>query len=194
MFSVKIDKLIDMSKNQEEDYHALTDRILNIIDLKVHSIGLVGAGTNAIKIAASLSERTGKVILVDGDFTSEAFMGKYKLGKHLLGWRDSLKNGEAVNKNVAVTSYPLMDLLFTGDEEVDWTDSMRDSFASAMDALGSEYSYVLVTSDEEGRTARCCDAAILCMSESEYTVNKAKDRVAELDRNGCYVLGVVLYE
>ena len=49
-------------------------------------------------------------------------------------------------------------------------------------------------SDEQGRTASVCDAAVLILEESQYSELTAETRIAELDKNGCTVLGVIIDE
>lgn len=53
---------------------------------------------------------------------------------------------------------------------------------------------VVVQSDEQGRTAGVCDAAVLILEESQYSELTAETRIAELDKNGCTVLGVIIDE
>ena len=49
-------------------------------------------------------------------------------------------------------------------------------------------------SDEQGRTAGVCDATVLILEESQYSELTAETRIAELDKNGCTVLGVIIDE
>ena len=57
-----------------------------------------------------------------------------------------------------------------------------------------EYDLVVVQSDEQGRTAGVCDATVLILEESQYSELTAETRIAELDKNGCTVLGVIIDE
>lgn len=62
-------------------------------------------------------EAGNKVLFVDGDITSDVFLGKYKLGKNARGVMDYLKNPDEDYELVCVTNHKELDIIFTGITE-----------------------------------------------------------------------------
>lgn len=194
MFSVKIGKLLEMTDTEKSDYQEFAElfRAKGIGD--VRTLAVIGAGPDSLKIAKILSGPNERVLFVDGDFTQSVFLGRYKLGKKLTGWTDVCQTQTDLSGQICVTSDPDLDLMFTGNTQTAWSNVVRDDLKKGLDALKDRYAWIVISSDEEGRTAQSADAAILAMKQSEYSEYNARSRVERLDREGVRVAGVILYE
>lgn len=195
MFSVKCGKLIEMTENEKTSYQEFAERLRDKVIKDVHTLAVISAGADALKVAKSLSGPNERVLFVDGDFTQSVFLGKYKLGKKLEGWTDVISQPQCdLSPLICYTSDPDIDLIFTGNTQIAWSHITRDDLKKGLDSLAQKYAWVVVASDEEGRAAQSTDAAVLAMKQSEYSDYNAKSRVERLDREGVCVAGVILYE
>ena len=57
-----------------------------------------------------------------------------------------------------------------------------------------DYDVVVVQSDEFGKAASCCDRSVLMLQQADYSEMSAQQKVKNLDKQGCYVLGVIINE
>ena len=194
MFSGKIGKLLEMTDAEKTDYQEFADRLRAKGIEDVHTLAVIGAEAQPLKIAKALSGPNERVLFVDGDFTQSVFLGRYKLGRKLKGWTDICQTQSDLSDLICVTSDPDIDLMFTGDTKTAWSNIVRDDLKKGLDALKDRYAWIVVSSDEEGRAAQSADAAVVAMKQSEYSDYNARSRVERLDREGVLVAGVILYE
>ena len=194
MFSVKIGKLLEMTDAEKTDYQEFADRLRAKGIEDVHTLAVIGAEAQPLKIAKALSGPNERVLFVDGDFTQSVFLGRYKLGRKLKGWTDICQTQSDLSDLICVTSDPDIDLMFTGDTKTAWSNIVRDDLKKELDALKDRYAWIVVSSDEEGRAAQSADAAVVAMKQLEYSDYNARSRVERLDREGVLVAGVILYE
>ena len=173
MFSVNIDKLIKMTPLEAESYAKAADSLENLLADKGNMLAVVGSGMSSFKLAA-------------------AFLGKYKLGKNLKGIFDYTQGEGTAKDIICVTNREKLDVVFTGNVENLRFDGT--ALKTVLEEYAKEYDLVVVQSDEQGRTAGVCDAAVLILEESQYSELTAETRIAELDKNGCTVLGVIIDE
>ena len=186
MFSVNIDKLIKMTPLEAESYAKAADLLENLLADKGNMLAVVGSGMSSFKLAAAFMEKEKRVLFADADFSQEVFLGKYKLGKNYT-------QGEGTAKDIiCVTNREKLDVVFTGNVENLRFDGT--ALKTVLEEYAKEYDLVVVQSDEQGRTAGVCDAAVLILEESQYSELTAETRIAELDKNGCTVLGVIIDE
>ena len=91
MFSVNIDKIVNMTDNEKRCHDEVRETVKSELNGgKVLAVTRNGIG--AFKIAYSFVSDGEKVLFIDADIMSEIFLGKYKLGKNLKGVADFLKN------------------------------------------------------------------------------------------------------
>ena len=180
MFSVNIDKLIKMTPLEAESYAKAADSLENLLADKGNMLAVVGSGMSSFKLAA------------DAEFSQEVFLGKYKLGKNLKGIFDYTQGEGTAKDIICVTNREKLDVVFTGNVENLRFDGT--ALKTVLEEYAKEYDLVVVQSDEQGRTAGVCDAAVLILEESQYSELTAETRIAELDKNGCTVLGVIIDE
>lgn len=192
MFSVNIDKLIKMTPLEAESYAKAADSLENLLADKGNMLAVVGSGMSSFKLAAAFMEKEKRVLFADADFSQEVFLGKYKLGKNLKGIFDYTQGEGTAKDIICVTNREKLDVVFTGNVENLRFDGT--ALKTVLEEYAKEYDLVVVQSDEQGRTAGVCDAAVLILEESQYSELTAKTRIAELDKNGCTVLGVIIDE
>ena len=184
MFSVNIDKLIKMTPLEAESYAKAADLLENLLADKGNMLAVVGSGMSSFKLAAAFMEKEKRVLFADADFSQEVFLGKYKLGKNLKGIFDYTQGEGTAKDIICVTNRGNVEnLRFDGT-----------ALKTVLEEYAKEYDLVVVQSDEQGRTAGVCDAAVLILEESQYSELTAETRIAELDKNGCTVLGVIIDE
>ena len=118
MFSVNIDKLIDMTETERESYQKLVDTFLIEYGKECSTLALIGGGVKAFKMASMFMKVGNRVLFIDGDTTTEVFLGKYKLGKNLKGIVDYMTKEEhsdsLKDEMICVTNHEQMDIMFTG--------------------------------------------------------------------------------
>ena len=79
MFSVNIDKIVNMTDNEKKCYDEVRETVKSELNGgKVLAVTRNGIG--AFKIAYSFVSDGEKVLFIDADIMSEIFLGKYKLG------------------------------------------------------------------------------------------------------------------
>lgn len=82
MFSVNIDKIVDMTDNERKCYEELVKTLKSELGTS-KCLAVTKDGLSAFKIAYSFVATGEKVLFIDADIMSEIFLGKYKLGKIL---------------------------------------------------------------------------------------------------------------
>ncbi len=192
MFSVNIDKIVEMDQKKHTAYQELSAQVL-AKGARYKTIAVVGAGGVAFKLATEMMNAGNHMLFIDADFSTPVFLGKYKLGKDLKGICDYLNGNELPDKLICLTNKENMHIVFTGDVE---THALMEpnftAFNKLMQLYKADFDYVVLEAGENEEIASRCDATILVMNESDYTEKKARKEVEKLSQNGCLVLGVVL--
>lgn len=200
MFSVNIDKLTNMTAAEQNSYQDLVETFMTEYGEECHTLAMVGGGVKAFKMAASIMEQGKKVLFIDGDMTSEIFLGKYKLGKNLKGITDYLKcdseREKLLQELVCITNQDNMNIVFTGgysDEQI-LLDDEEYAVKEMLQYYANDYDYIVVDSDIQGIIAKYCDGTMVIMDEGDYSELSSEHLVDELDEKGCRVLGIVICE
>ena len=161
MFSVNIDKIVNMTDNEKRCHDEVRETVKSELNGgKVLAVTRNGIG--AFKIAYSFVSDGEKVLFIDADIMSEIFLGKYKLGKNLKGVADFLKNPSETADLICKTNNPDFDIIFTGvlDDGV-ITEDEEAVMKQLIDMYSAEYDRVVVSSDEDGRIAKYCDGTVI---------------------------------
>ncbi len=194
MFSVNVDKILNMTDNEHNCYLSLANKIMSIMGEDNTILGTVGDGVLAFKLAGTFHELGKSVLFIDGDMKEEIFLSKYRLGKDLKGVTSYLSGSEDARDLVCITNRNDLDVVFTGNvdgvsiKDID-PDRLKDFIDNYVD-----YDMVVVHSDESGKVAACCDRSVLMLQQADYSELGAQQKVKNLDKQGCYVLGVVINE
>lgn len=199
MFSVNIDKLIDMTETERESYQKLVDTFLIEYGKECSTLALIGGGVKAFKMASMFIKAGNRVLFIDGDTTTEVFLGKYKLGKNLKGIVDYMTKEEhsdsLKDEMICVTNHEQMDIMFTGVlEDHVVTPEEEKQMAELLETYQKDYDYIIVDSDDEGEIAKYCKGTLVIIDEGDYSEISSENRVQELNDKGCNVLGVIINE
>ena len=194
MFSVNIDKIVDMTDNERKCYEELVKTLISELGTS-KCLAVTKDGLSAFKIAYSFVATGEKVLFIDADIMSEIFLGKYKLGKNLKGVADFMRNTEKQNDLICKTNNADMDIIFTGvlDDGVISEDE-EEMMKKLIFIYSADYDRIVMSSDEEGRIAKYCDGTVIIYNESEFGEYAAQNYKNELESNKCNVLGVVINE
>jgi MinD-like ATPase involved in chromosome partitioning or flagellar assembly len=183
-----------MTDNEHDCYLSLANKILSLMGADNTILGTVGDGVISFKLAGTFHELGKSVLFIDGDMKEEIFLSKYRLGKDLKGVTSYLSGSEDARDLVCITNRNDLDVVFTGNVEgvsikdID-PDRLRDFIDNYVD-----YDMVVVHSDESGKVASCCDRTVLLQQKADYSETGAQQKVKSLDKQGCYVLGVIINE
>lgn len=194
MYSVNIDKLVDMGAEEKESFiHIAKDISQNMS--KGKSVAVIGGKVDTFRIAYNIMEMGNKVLFVDGDIKSDVFLGKYKLGKNAKGVMDYLKNPNENYELVCVTNHKDIDIIFTGiNDDGVVTDSEETAFGNLLEKYNDEYDYIVVDSDDDGILAKYCNGTVIIKDETKYDIDETNALVRKLEDDGCSILGVVIRE
>ena len=194
MFSVNIDKIVNMTDNEKRCHDEVRETVKSELNGgKVLAVTRNGIGP--FRFFPSFVCAGEKVLFIDADIMSEIFLGKYKLGKNLKGVADFLKKPSQMYDLICKTNNPQFDIIFTGvlDDGVISEDeeSMMKQF---IDMYSDKYDRIVLSSDVDGRIAKYCDGTVIMYEESEFGELSAEKYTNELENNKCNVLGVVINE
>lgn len=213
MFSVNVDKLVKMTELEESCYSETVDNIISKMSDKTglktseslkFSVGVVGDAVSVFKLASQLSVSGKKVLFIDGDISSEVFLGKYRLGKELEGLADCIMSaitGEALFKKICITNNDELDIIFSGNIESSAT-TVSGVFSAGENYINNmlkecleKYDVVVCLSDKDGNIAKYCDAAIVYTDSDTFDDKELiSSQIEALEKNGCDVLGVIVNE
>ena len=195
MFSVNIDKLIDVSSDELKTYDELAENVLD--ELKQEkTFSVITGGLGAFKLAYVIHNKGKRVLFIDADISSKIFVGKYKLGKNIPGVIDFLKDVDKARGLVCHTNKKKFDIIFTGN-----VDGVKLTFENEMimkgllDTFSKEYDIIIVDSDKSGMAAKFCASSVLMVDEELCNdEEKIDNMINELEKKGCNVKGVVINE
>lgn len=194
MYSVNIDKLVEISNEEKESFAQIADNITNELSKKT-SIAIIGGKVDTFRIAYSIMDKGNKVLFIDGDIKSDVFLGKYKLGKNAKGVIDYLKSQDKNDELVCITNHNQLDIIFTGImEDGIITQEEKDIFRKLLDSYIDEYDYIVVDSDDEGQLSQYCDSTVIITDQEKYSVEYMNKLVKERKKDGCDIFGVVIRE
>ena len=195
MFSVNVDKITGMTESEHHGYSETADAIIQKCGRQYRMVATNGEPLMAFKLAYAIQEKGKKVIFVDADVSDEIFLSKYKLGKNLKGFTDYFQEDEAIHDLICKTNKKGLDIIFTGEtEEFDKADILDSEISDFRDCLVEQYDYVIVHTGGNYEIASKCDATVVLLKQSDYSEMSAEAKVDFLDKNGCFVLGVVVEE
>lgn len=194
MFSVNVEKILKMTDSEHDCYLSSANKVLELMGHDNTVLGTIGDGVLAFKLAGTIHELGKSVLFVDADMKEEIFLSKYRLGKDLKGVTSFLSGSEDARDLVCITNRNDFDVVFTGNvDDINIKNiepsSLRDLFDNYVD-----YDYVIVHSDEMGKAASCCDRTVLMLQQADYSELSAEQKVKNLDKQGCMVLGVIINE
>ena len=112
--------------------------------------------------------------------------------KYVINYADS----KVISKTGALTIQNRndFDIVFTGNvDDINIKDVESSRLKDFIDNY-VDYDIVVVQLDELGKAASCCERSVLMLQQTEYSEMSAQQKVKNLDKQGCYVLGVIINE
>ena len=194
MFSVNIDKLVEMTPTEKESYAEVVNSIVEQSD-KIKTLAIVNGGVNTFKIAYEFVRRGLKVLFIDGNIKSDTFLGKYRLGKDMDGVADYLRNPDGDYRLICQTNQPDLNIVFTGNiGSQPLTEQERYVTKSLIREYRDVYDYIIMDADDDGSLAKYCVRTAIMVNEDEYSENYVNSLADHLEKNGCKILGVITAE
>ncbi len=144
-----------------------------------------------------------RTLLLDADMRKSTIMERYKLtaddGTKLIGTSDYLAGNVSLEDAICRTQFEKGDILLNTENVVNPSLLLESKrFSQMLQEVGEKYRYVIVdtppldlVSDGE-RIGSQCDGALLVIRSGETPTKIVKASIAQLERAGCPVLGVVL--
>ena len=140
-----------------------------------------GKTTIALNVAASFAETGKKVLFIDADMRKSVLTGQ-----------------ESLIRCVYACQYPNLHLLFAGKYPTNPAELLSGKYFSVLLNNSKEvYDYVIIDTPPLGRVidaaviAANCDGAALVIGSRKTTSREAQNVVAQLNKSGCTILGVI---
>lgn len=199
MFNVNTDKLISMTVTEKNSYQEIADTFISQYGKECPSLALIGGGLKSFKLASVIVEMDYRVLFIDADLSSDVFLGKYRLGKNILGITDYMKHYKQdygmLEEMICRTNYEKLDIVFTGEtDNAGITAEEELMMVDILEKYKQNYDFIIVDSEEDGNAAKYCDGTLVIIDEADYIESDVQNLVDELDENGCKVLGVIINE
>lgn len=157
-----------------------------------------GKTTVALNIAASFAQAGKKVLFIDADMRKSVVVGRYTDARNLNGLSEVLTGQQALTQCVYSCQYPNLHLLFAGKYPPNPAELLSGKYFSVLlDKSKGFYDYVIIDTPPLGRVidaavvAANCDGAAIVIGSQKTTYREAQSVVAQLNKSGCAILGVV---
>lgn len=194
MFSVNINKLVEMTEKEGASYDDVAETLLQTLGSR-RTLAFPTGGLNAFKTAYKIMQHNYKVLFIDCDITTDVFVGKYKLGKDLKGVADFICAPDEADNLLCMTGEDDLSIMFSGDVVHNPISSgYEQGMKLLLDTYLKKFDYIIMDSDREGNMAKCCEAAAVFIDEDKYSEESAAKYISELENKGCNVLGVIINE
>lgn len=195
MFSVNVDKIVEMTDKERESYESLSKKMCESFTNKHYKLAVTGGGIKAFKLAYSIVQQGNRVLFVDGDISSEVFLGKYKLGKNMHGLVDYIKKPQKKYDLLCKSNEDKLDIIFTGTLDDGYVSDEEEMIMKSLLAkYENDYDMIVADSDPDGRIAKYCDGTMVIIDRKDYDEDSIAKYIEKLENSGCEVLGVIINE
>ena len=144
-----------------------------------------GKTTVSLQLARSLSELGKRVLLIDADMRKSVMAGRNTNAKKAIGLSEVLTGMVKLGDAIYSTQYPNFQIIFAGKYPPNLAETRK------------VYQYVIVDTPPLGRVidaaviAPSCDGSILVIGKNSIHYRQAQEVVAQLEKSGSKILGVV---
>ena len=152
----------------------------------------------SLNLAKSFAELGKKVLVVDADMRKSVIAGRRTSVKGPAGLSEVLSGLEQVSECVFETQIPGLHLMFSGQYPPNPVELLGGSyFARLLRNARESYDYVIVDTPPLGLVidaaviAPQCDGVMMVMANDAVRVRQAQEVVAQLEKSGAKLLGVV---
>jgi capsular exopolysaccharide synthesis family protein len=152
----------------------------------------------SLNLAKSFAELGKKVLVVDADMRKSVIAGRHTSVKGPAGLSEVLSGLEQVSECVYETQIPGLHLMFSGQYPPNPVELVGGSyFARLLRNARESYDYVIVDTPPLGMVidaaviAPQCDGVMMVMANDSVRVRQAQEVVAQLEKSGAKLLGVV---
>lgn len=157
-----------------------------------------GKSTISLNVAASLAEIGKKVLFIDADMRKSMIVARNTGSRRLPGISEVLSGQEALRNCVYACQIPNLHLLFAGKYPPNPAELLcGEAFGVLLENSRQFYDYVIIDTPPLGRVidaaviAAHCDGAALVIGSQKTTFREAQNVVAQLNKSGCTILGVI---
>lgn len=153
----------------------------------------------SLHIGKSLAELGKRVLVIDADMRKSVMAGRNSDTKGMVGLSEVLTGQAKLSENIYTTQFNKLHVLFAGHYPPNPVELLNGVyFEKLLGAVKDVYDFIIIDTPPLGMVidaavaAAKCDSAILVIGNKNTKYSKAQEVVAQLEKSGCNVLGVVL--
>lgn len=157
-----------------------------------------GKSTISLHTAKSLAEQGKRVLLIDADMRKSVMAGRNAKVQRVCGLCEILTGMKSVSDCLYTTQFPTLDILFSGKYPPNPVELLGSVyFSKLVKASRDVYDYIIIDTPPLGMVidaaviAQVCDGTVLVMSNGMVRYGQAKAVIAQLEKSGSKILGVV---
>lgn len=157
-----------------------------------------GKSTVSLQLARSLAELRKRVLVIDADMRKSVMAGRNTNAKNIVGLSEILTGMVKLGDAIYSTQYSNLQIIFAGQYPPNPVELLSGKyFTTLLAETRKVYQYVIVDTPPLGRVidaavvAPNCDGTILVIGNSTVRYRQAQDVVAQLEKSGSKILGVV---
>ena len=153
-----------------------------------------GKTTVSFETSKSLAESGKRVLLIDADLRKSVMVSRYTKDRGITGLSQLLSGQVSAENAIYKTQIEGLDIIFAGPYPPNPTELVGSpAFKELLDSQRNKYDYIIVDAAPLGLVidaavmASVCDGAVIVINAGTI-----KYRVAQLQKSGCKILGVIL--
>lgn len=157
-----------------------------------------GKSTVSMNVAVSLAEIGKKVLFLDADMRKSMTVARMTDSRNLDGLSEVLTGQKPLSQCVYECQHPNLHLLFAGKYPPNPAELLSgEYFQVLLENSRKAYDYVIIDTPPLGRVidaaavAANCDGVALVIGSDKITHRAVKSVVAQLNKSGCRILGVI---
>lgn len=157
-----------------------------------------GKTTVTLQLAKNLAELGKRVLVIDADMRKSVMAGRHTTAKNAKGLSEVLTGQEKLGDCIYATQHPKLQLMFAGKYPPNPVELLNGKYFSALlTECRKVYDYILVDTPPLGQlidaavVAPNCDGVLLVMGSQKVRRHQAQEVVAQLQKSGSRILGVV---
>lgn len=157
-----------------------------------------GKTTVVLNLARSLTELGKRVLVIDADMRKSVMAGRHTKAKNPAGLSEILTGMVRLSDGLYTTQYDNLHLIFSGKYPPNPVELLGGKyFPMLLEETRKVYDYVLIDTPPLGQVidaavlAPCCDGTLLVMESHSIRHKHAQSLIAQLNKSGSKILGVV---